>query len=76
VARGLGLGNDLPLVTHTLPRTAADQAIETGAVLALTAYVWEPGVGAIYGQEPVAITADGPSLLSASPFRDSRSAIK
>jgi Xaa-Pro aminopeptidase len=76
VARGLGLGNDLPLVTHALPRTAGEQTIEAGMVLALTAYCWEEGVGAIYGQEPVVVTDDGPTLLSASPFRDSRSAIR
>jgi Xaa-Pro dipeptidase len=34
-------------------------------VLALTAYVWQEGVGGIYGQEPVLITDSGPSLLSA-----------
>jgi Xaa-Pro aminopeptidase len=76
VVRGLGLGNDLPLATHALPRTAAEQRIEVGMVLALTAYVWEGGVGAIYGQEPVVITDAGPKLLSASPFRDARSSIQ
>ena len=73
VARGLGLGFDLPLVTHALPRTAAEQQLEPGMVLALTAYVWEEGVGAVYGQEPVVITAAGPDLLSTNPFRDARS---
>jgi Xaa-Pro aminopeptidase len=73
VARGLGLGNDLPLVTHELPRTAAEQRLEPGMVFALTAYVWEEGVGGVYGQEPVLITDTGPSLLSSTPFRDSRS---
>lgn len=69
VARGLGLGNDLPLVSHALPRTAAEQRLEPGMVLALTAYVWQEGVGGIYGQEPVLMTDTGPSLLSATPFR-------
>jgi Xaa-Pro aminopeptidase len=72
VARGLGLGNDLPFVTGALRRTAADQTLEAGMVLALTAYVWEEGVGGIYGQEPVVITADGPELLSTKPFRDQK----
>jgi Xaa-Pro aminopeptidase len=76
VARGLGLGNDLPLVTHALPRTAAEQTIEPNMVLALSAYLWEEGVGGVYGQEPVLITDSGPSLMSASPFRESRSAIQ
>jgi Xaa-Pro aminopeptidase len=72
VARGLGLGNDLPFVTGALRRTAGEQTLEAGMVLALTAYVWEEGVGGIYGQEPVVITADGPELLSTKPFRDQK----
>jgi Xaa-Pro dipeptidase len=73
VARGLGLGFDLPLVTHALPAEAAGQRLESGMVLALTAYVWQDGVGAVYGQEPVVITADGPEALSATPLRTGRS---
>jgi Xaa-Pro aminopeptidase len=73
VARGLGLGFDLPLVTHALPHTAAEQRFEAGMVLALTAYVWREGVGAMYGQEPVIVTATGPELLSTNPFREARS---
>ncbi len=72
VARGLGLGFDLPLATHALPRTAAEQHLEPGMVLALTAYVWEEGVGAYYGQEPVVVTATGSELLTTNPFRDAR----
>jgi Xaa-Pro aminopeptidase len=73
VARGLGLGFDLPLVTHALPQEAAEQHAEAGMVLALTAYVWKQGVGALYGQEPVVLTATGPELLSSAPFRERRS---
>jgi Xaa-Pro dipeptidase len=73
VARGLGLGFDLPLVTHTLPHTAAEQHLEVGMVLALTASVWQEGAGAVYGQEPLVITATGPELLSTNPFREARS---
>jgi Xaa-Pro aminopeptidase len=73
VARGLGLGFDLPLVTHGLPHLAAEQRAEAGMVLALTAYVWKEGTGAVYGQEPVVLTATGPELLSTTPFRDARS---
>lgn len=73
VARGLGLGFDLPLVTHALPHTAGEQRAEVGMVLALTAYVWKEGVGAIYGQEPVVVTATGPELLSTNPIRKARS---
>ncbi len=73
VARGLGLGFDLPLVSHTLPRTAGEQHVEPGMVLALTAYVWKEGIGAVYGQEPVVVTASGPELLSTNPIREARS---
>jgi Xaa-Pro aminopeptidase len=73
IARGLGLGFDLPLVTHALPRTAAEQQLEPGMVFALAAYVWQEGIGAVYGQEPVVVTETGPDLLSTNPFRDARS---
>ncbi len=73
VARGLGLGFDLPLATHDLPISAAEQHLEVGMVFALSAYVWKEGVGAAYGEEPVHLTATGPELLSVSPFRDTRS---
>ena len=73
VARGLGLGYDLPLVTHSLPAYAAEQRAEAGMVLALTAYIWKEGVGALYGQEPVLLTPNGPEILSADPFRPIRS---
>jgi Xaa-Pro dipeptidase len=73
VARGLGLGYDLPLVTHSLPGQAAQQRAETGMVLALTAYIWKEGVGALYGQEPVLLTPHGPEVLASDPFRPTRS---
>lgn len=68
VAHGLGLGYDLPLVTHALRRTACEQHLEVGMVLALTAFVPEPGVGAVYRLEPVVVTPSGPELLSTTPF--------
>src|SRR4051794_6242978 len=73
VVRGLGLGNDLPLVSSALPRTAAEQRLEPGMVLALTAYVWQEGIGGVYGSEPVVLTETGPSLQSTRSFRDARS---
>lgn len=69
VARGLGLGYDMPIVSHGLPRSAAEQRLEAGMVLALTAFVWEEGVGAAFGQEPVLVTESGPELLNTTPFR-------
>ena len=67
VARGLGLGFDLPLVTAALPQTAAADQLEPGMVFALTAYAWEEGVGGEQIQEPVAITESGPEVLSTVP---------
>ena len=66
IARGLGLGFDLPIVTHVLPDTAAEP-LEAGMVLVLTTYVWEPGVGGVLQQEPVHITADGAESLRTNP---------
>jgi Xaa-Pro aminopeptidase len=73
VARGLGPGYDLPLVTAALPRSAGEQVIEAGMVLALNTFVWKQGIGAVYDQEPVVVTATGPESLSRKPFRDPRS---
>lgn len=68
VARGLGMGFDPPVVSKHLPATAADERLEPGMVLAVTGYVWEEGVGAVFGREAVLITADGPEVLTANPF--------
>ncbi|MGV0069700.1 M24 family metallopeptidase [Mycobacterium colombiense] len=68
VARGLGMGFDPPVVSKHLPATAADARLEQGMVLAVTGYVWEEGIGAVFGREAVLITADGPAVLTASPF--------
>jgi Xaa-Pro aminopeptidase len=68
LARGLGLGFDLPLVTPALPQLAAEQHFEPGMVFALTGYVWKEGVGALLGQEPIVITEAGPEPLSTAPF--------
>ncbi|MBW0015360.1 M24 family metallopeptidase [Mycobacterium sp.] len=67
VARGLGMGFDPPVVSQHLPRTAAGERLEPGMALAVTGYVWEPGVGAVFGREAVLVTADGPEVLTASP---------
>jgi Xaa-Pro dipeptidase len=68
VARGLGMGFDPPVVSMYLPDTAANERLEPGMVLAVTGYVWEQGVGAVFGREAVLITAGGPEVLTASPF--------
>jgi len=67
IARGLGLGFDSPVVSQHLPATAAEERLEPGMVLAVTGYVWQSGVGAVFGREAVLITPDGPEVLTSSP---------
>ncbi len=67
IARGLGLGFDTPVVSQHLPATAAEEQLEPGMVLAVTGYVWQSGVGAVFGREAVLITPDGPEVLTSSP---------
>jgi Xaa-Pro aminopeptidase len=68
VAHGLGLGFDAPVVTPQLPSTAAAEVLEPGMVLAVTGYVWQEGVGAVFGREAVLVTSDGSEVLTSSPF--------
>jgi Xaa-Pro aminopeptidase len=68
VAHGLGLGFDPPVVTPQLQATAAEEILEPGMVLSVTGYVWQEGVGAVYGREAVLVTPDGPEVLTSSPF--------
>jgi len=73
VAHGLGLGFDPPVITPRLSATAAAEILEDGMVLAVTGYVWEPGVGAVFTRDAVHVTADGAEVLSASPsWQDAR----
>jgi Xaa-Pro aminopeptidase len=72
VARGLGMGFDPPVISPQLPQTAAEQRLEPGMVLAVTGYVWEPGVGAVFAREAVLITTDGADVLTKSPFWEER----
>lgn len=67
VAHGLGLGFDPPVVSPALRATADAEILEEGMVLAVTAYVWEQGVGAVFTRDAVLITADGAEILSAAP---------
>ncbi len=48
VAHGLGLGFDPPVVSPNLRATAEADILEEGMVLAVTGYVWERGVGAVF----------------------------
>jgi Xaa-Pro dipeptidase len=67
VARGLGMGFDPPVISQHLPQSAAGERLEPAMVLAVTGYVWERGVGAVFGREAVLITTDGPEVLTSSP---------
>lgn len=67
VAHGLGLGFDPPVVTADLRATAEADILEENTVLAVTAYVWEHGVGGVFTRDAVLITADGAEVLSTVP---------
>ncbi|MFD4356887.1 M24 family metallopeptidase [Nocardia sp. NPDC058518] len=67
VARGLGMGFDAPVVSSLLRRTAEAERLEPGMVLSVTSYVWEPGVGAVFGRDAVLITTDGAEVLTDAP---------
>jgi Xaa-Pro dipeptidase len=67
VAHGLGLGFDPPVISADLPATCAQERLEPGMVLAVTGYVWEAGVGAVFSRDAVLIGDDGPEVLTSSP---------
>jgi Xaa-Pro aminopeptidase len=67
VAHGLGLGFDPPVVSADLPTTNAAERLEPGMVLAVSAYVWEPGVGAVFSRDAVLVGDNGPEVLTSSP---------
>ncbi len=67
VAHGLGVGFDSPVVSPQLAATAAAEQLEPGMVLAVTGYVFEAGVGAVFRRDSVLITADGCEVLTSSP---------
>ncbi len=75
VAHGLGLGFDSPVVTPQLQQTAAEEILEPGMVLSVTGYVWQEGVGAVFGREAVLVTPDGPEVLTSSPSWSSRAGV-
>jgi Xaa-Pro aminopeptidase len=75
VAHGLGLGFDPPVVTPQLRATAAAEILEPGMVLAVTGYVWQEGVGAVFGREAVLVTGDGPEVLTSSPSWNSHAGV-
>lgn len=70
VAHGLGLGYDPPVISADLPATCAEERLEPGMVLAVTGYVWQPGVGAVFSRDAVLIGDDGGEVLTSSPTYD------
>jgi Xaa-Pro dipeptidase len=67
VAHGLGLGLDPPVISADLPATCAEERLEPGMVLAVTTYVWEPKVGAVFSRDAVHVGERGPEVLTSSP---------
>jgi Xaa-Pro dipeptidase len=75
VAHGLGLGFDPPVISPDLPQTAAAERLDPGMVLAITSYVWERGVGAVFSRDAVLITDRGAEVLTTSPVATSAAAV-
>ncbi|WP_406815682.1 M24 family metallopeptidase [Mycobacterium sp. M23085] len=67
VAHGLGLGFDPPVVSESLLAAGEHDRLEAGMVLAITGYVWQRDVGAVFRRDTVHITADGAEALTTSP---------
>jgi len=67
IAHGLGLGFDPPVVTETLLAAGEHDQLEVGMVLAITGYVWQQGVGAVFRRDTVHLTEDGVDVLTTSP---------
>jgi Xaa-Pro aminopeptidase len=67
IAHGLGLGFDPPVVSETLLAAGEHDQLEAGMVLALTGYVWQEGVGAVFRRDTVHITEGGVDVLTNSP---------
>ncbi len=67
VAHGLGLGFDPPVVSEMLWAAGEHDNLDAGMVLAITGYVWQQGVGAVFRRDTVHITEDGAAVLTTSP---------
>jgi len=67
IAHGLGLGFDPPVVSETLVTAGELDQIDAGMVLAITGYVWQQGIGAVFRRDTVHITEDGADVLTTSP---------
>ncbi|BBY36954.1 peptidase M24 [Mycobacterium mantenii] len=67
VAHGLGLGFDPPVVSESLLAAGELDRLEAGMVLAITAYVWQRDVGAVFRRDTVHITDNGVEVLTTGP---------
>jgi Xaa-Pro aminopeptidase len=67
IAYGLGLGFDPPVVSEILSAAGEDDRLDAGMVLAITGYVWQEGVGAVFRRDSVHITEDGAQVLTSGP---------
>ena len=67
VAHGLGLGFDPPVVSEMLSAAGEYDRLDAGMVLAISGYVWQEGVGAVFRRDTVHITDDGVDVLTTSP---------
>ncbi len=68
IASGLGLGFDVPVVTRQLPNTAAQERLEPGMALTVSAYVAGQDGRGILHKEAVLVTPDGPEVLTSAPY--------
>jgi Xaa-Pro dipeptidase len=67
VAHGLGLGFDPPVVSETLSAAGENDRLDAGMVLAITGYVWQEGLGAVFRRDTVHVTDGGAEVLTTSP---------
>lgn len=67
IAHGLGLGFDPPVVSEALVAAGEDDRLEAGMVLAVSGYVWQAGIGAVFRRDTVHVTGNGAQVLTASP---------
>jgi len=67
VAHGLGLGFDPPVVSETLWAAGEHDHLEADMVLAITGYVWQEGVGAVFRRDTVHVTEDGAHVFTTGP---------
>jgi Xaa-Pro dipeptidase len=72
VAHGLGLGFDPPVVSELLSAADAHERLEPGMVLAITAHVWQEGVGGVLRRDTIHVTEGGADVLTSSPSWDEK----